>query len=144
MHVATCNTFAYLKESCCHQNALQLILIDVDHDLGAVDGPLEGIHAFLQGVQAMQIVCCSDHHTIGGHLFPFQEEIFLNPSTMEHFSTVDGQKHFPDYIVYIFYSTTSIFLENVTPFTLNNIESPRPTDMLCAKLYTGIYICMYI
>lgn len=69
------------------QHALQLVLVDVHHDLGAVDGPLEGTHAFLQRVQAMEVVGCSDYDVLCGRLLPFKEKIPLNSPPMKHFST---------------------------------------------------------
>lgn len=39
-----------LVEGRCDQYPLQLVLVNVHHDLRAVDGPLKGTHAFLQRV----------------------------------------------------------------------------------------------
>jgi hypothetical protein len=66
-----------------HQNTFQFILVDVHHDPGAVDCPFEGVHAFLQRVQAMEVVCCSDNHMLCCDLLPFDEKISLDSSSMK-------------------------------------------------------------
>lgn len=77
-----------LVEGRCDQYPLQLVLVNVHHDLRAVDSPLKGTHAFLQRVQAMKVVGCSDYDMLCSCLLPFEEKIPLNSPPMKHFSTV--------------------------------------------------------